>query len=215
MATDASRDQNFVPTLLAVSSADGSTTVPVYANPTTHRLLTDAGTGITGPGSSTDNAIVRFDGTTGAAVKNSQIVVNDSGLITTYGNVTTAGWGVPAVYANARLTAQTAAVASIATYTVGASDGSFLVSGNVLVTAYTSGNFTLQGAYTNEAGTAISAAINGHFTSGYTTTISGAGSVEMQLMQIRAKAGTTITLKTVGTFTNLTYNVEGTIMQIA
>lgn len=39
---NASRDQNFVPTLLAVSSADGTTPVPVYADPTTHRLLTDS-----------------------------------------------------------------------------------------------------------------------------------------------------------------------------
>ncbi len=43
----ASRDQNSVPTLLAVSSVDGVTPVLVYADPVTHRLLTDtaAGTG--------------------------------------------------------------------------------------------------------------------------------------------------------------------------
>lgn len=39
---DAKRDQNFVPTLIAVSSADGATPVIVYADPTTHRLLVDA-----------------------------------------------------------------------------------------------------------------------------------------------------------------------------
>lgn len=38
---DASRDQNFVPTLLAVSSIDGRTPVVLWANPVTHRLLTD------------------------------------------------------------------------------------------------------------------------------------------------------------------------------
>jgi len=37
----ASRDQNYVPTLLAVSNADGETPVAVYADPTTHRLLVD------------------------------------------------------------------------------------------------------------------------------------------------------------------------------
>ena len=44
----ASRDQNFVTTLLAVSSVDGVTPVTLYADPVTHRLLTDisgAGTG--------------------------------------------------------------------------------------------------------------------------------------------------------------------------
>lgn len=44
---DASRDQNFVPTLLGVSNADGTTPVKVYADPTTHRLLVNlpGGTG--------------------------------------------------------------------------------------------------------------------------------------------------------------------------
>ena len=38
---DAPRDENKVPTLLAVSSVDGVTPVVVYADPTTHRLLVD------------------------------------------------------------------------------------------------------------------------------------------------------------------------------
>jgi len=38
---DAKRDANFVPTLLGVSSADGTTPTLVYADPTTHRLLVD------------------------------------------------------------------------------------------------------------------------------------------------------------------------------
>lgn len=41
----AARDQNFVPTLLGVSNADGTTPVAVYADPTTHRLLVDTGGG--------------------------------------------------------------------------------------------------------------------------------------------------------------------------
>lgn len=36
---NAIHDQNFVPSLLAVSNADGITPVPVYADPVTHRLL--------------------------------------------------------------------------------------------------------------------------------------------------------------------------------
>ena len=41
----ASRDENRVTTLLGVSSSDGVTPVTLYADPTTHRLLTSAGGG--------------------------------------------------------------------------------------------------------------------------------------------------------------------------
>ncbi len=54
-------DQNFVKGLLAASSVDGSSTVKVYADPTTHRLLVDSG------GSSSinfaDNEVVSGSGT--------------------------------------------------------------------------------------------------------------------------------------------------------
>lgn len=39
---DAKRDNNMVPTLIAVSNADGITPVVVWADPATHRLLTSA-----------------------------------------------------------------------------------------------------------------------------------------------------------------------------
>lgn len=39
--SNASHDQNHVPSLLGVSSSDGTTTIPIYANPTSHRLLVD------------------------------------------------------------------------------------------------------------------------------------------------------------------------------
>lgn len=83
---NASRDENFVPTLLGASSADGVTPVKVYANPSTHRLLTDAGAGVTGPISSTDNAVVRFDGTTGQTIQNSTAIINDSGHLSLNGS---------------------------------------------------------------------------------------------------------------------------------
>lgn len=50
--SDAARDQNFVPTLLAVSSADGATPITLYANPATHRLLVQ-GSGGGGGGTGT------------------------------------------------------------------------------------------------------------------------------------------------------------------
>jgi len=84
--SQAPRDENFVPTLLGVSNADGTTPVPVYADPTTHRLLVDlpGGSGdVVGPASSTDNAVARFDGTTGKLLQNSAVLIAD-----TTGNIT-------------------------------------------------------------------------------------------------------------------------------
>jgi pectate lyase len=97
---------------------------------------------------------------------------------------------------------------------VGGSDESFEVGGNINCTAFTSGSFSLQVAYTDETNTAQTANFQGHFTSGYGTTVTGTGPFEAQIMQIRCKASTTITIKTVGTFTNLTYNAQGTIKAI-
>lgn len=39
--SQASRDENFVPTLLGVSSSDGTTPIPIYADPDSHALLVD------------------------------------------------------------------------------------------------------------------------------------------------------------------------------
>lgn len=68
-----------MPVALGVSAADTTVTTPFRVNPSTGRLLTDAAGGVTGPGSSTDNAVVRWDGVTGAAVQNSGVVIADSG----------------------------------------------------------------------------------------------------------------------------------------
>lgn len=45
---NASRDQNFVPTMLGVSSVDLSTPTTVAVNPTTHRVLVDLSGGVAG-----------------------------------------------------------------------------------------------------------------------------------------------------------------------
>lgn len=81
----ASRDENNVTTLLGASSVDGVTPVRVYADPVTHRLLVDipGGAGdVVGPASSTDNAVARFDGTTGKLIQNSGVIVDDSNNMT-------------------------------------------------------------------------------------------------------------------------------------
>jgi hypothetical protein len=52
---------------------------------------------ISGPGSSTDNAVVRWDGTSGATTQNSSVTIDDSGNVTTAGRIhsTTTGFRFP------------------------------------------------------------------------------------------------------------------------
>lgn len=140
--------------------------------------------------------------------------------IASYNNVTTAGWGVPAVYAAGRATAQAAANASVATYTVGVADGSFEVSANVLVTTATTHAFTVTCAYTDEGNTARTLTLPFTLVAGSAIVNSVAnanGAVPyMGIPQhIRCKAATTITIATTGTFTTVAYNVEGVIKQTA
>ncbi len=79
----APRDENQIPALLGTDASTGNTTVKIYANPTTHRLLVESATGgVTGPVSSTDNAIVRWDGVTGLLLQNSLVIIDDSGHLT-------------------------------------------------------------------------------------------------------------------------------------
>ncbi len=61
---EASRDENFVPTLLAVSNVDGVTPVTLYADPVTHRLLTSGGGG-GGTGTVTSVSVVTANGLAG------------------------------------------------------------------------------------------------------------------------------------------------------
>src|SRR2546428_8502312 len=123
------------------------------------------------------------------------------------------------VQASGRSTAQTAAVASVATYTLTAADASFLVAGNVLVTTSTLHSFSLQVDYTDEGNTARTltvpmAQLAGTFVAAITNG-TGAGPYEGVAVQLRCKASTAITIKTTGTFTTVTYNVEGYIIQIS
>ena len=128
------------------------------------------------------------------------------------------GWGVPAIYGTGRATAQTGAKASLATYTVGAADGSFLVSANVNVTTSTTHNFTTTVTYTDEGNTSWTLTLSFSQLAGTIlsaiTNVTGAGPYEGIPLQIRCKASTSITIATTGTFTTVTYNVEGYIIQI-
>lgn len=156
--------------------------------------------------------LVQIGGTAGGALLM-------DGLIGEYNNIATAGWGVPAIYAVGRATAQTAAKATLATYTVGSADGSFIVSGNVLVTTSTTHNFTMTVSYTDEGNTARTLTLSFSSLAGViaTTIINTGGAVPYEgvPMHIRAKASTAITVQTTGTFTSVTYNCEAVIQQVA
>lgn len=202
-----------------VASADGTVTV---TNPTTTPDLAV----VKAPKLSTARTIagVSFDGTANIALastglSDTAIIAYLNALFAKYNNISTQGWGVPAIYGNGRAVAQTAAVASVATYTVGAADGSFLVSANVLVTTSTTHSFSIQVDYTDEGNTARTVTFNVQQLGGTLVTaitnITGAGPYEGVPLHIRCKASTAITIKTTGTFTTITYNVDGNIMQIS
>jgi hypothetical protein len=145
--------------------------------------------------------------------------VTQTAKTTTYNNVATTGWGHPAIYASGRSTAQTAAVASLATYTNGAADGSYVVYANVNVTAATTATITVTCTYTDENNTSrtttFSFVQNGVPTPIQTiTNVTGVGAYSSMPMMIRSKASTAITIATAGTFTSVTYNAEGSIQQI-
>lgn len=148
----------------------------------------------------------------------SKFAVNNSGVVSQYNGIATAGNGVVTVQGVGRATAQTAANASVATYTVGSSDASFEVSANVLVTTSSAENFTVTCAYTDEGNTARTITLNFQLLAGTIGTgiafANGAVPYEGVPLHIRAKASTAITIATTGTFTGCTYNVEGVIRKL-
>lgn len=134
------------------------------------------------------------------------------------------GWasGAKALSAvSARSTAQIAAVSSVVAVTVGASDGTYDVCANVLVTTATNHSFAVECAYTDEGNTARTITFNLFLVNGSAVlaVANANGTVPYHgvSLQIRCKASSTITIRTqaAGTYTTVVYNVEGTIRQIA
>lgn len=77
-------DQNTRQGLLALSSVDGVTLVALYADPVTHRLLVDIAGGagdVVGPGSSTQDALARWDNTSGTLLADSTVKLTDAGIL--------------------------------------------------------------------------------------------------------------------------------------
>jgi hypothetical protein len=136
-----------------------------------------------------------------------------------YGTITTnAVRGKFVMGTTGRATAQTAANASVQTYTLGAVDASFEVSANVLVTTSSAENFTVTVVYTDEGNTARTLTLPFSSLAGAHLAIvnfaNGAVPYEGIPLHIRCKASSTITISTTGTFTGATYNVEGIIKKL-
>lgn len=116
-----------------------------------------------------------------------------------------------------RAVAQTAAK-TLATYTLGAADASFLVSANVLVTTSTTHAFTVTVSYTDEGNTARVLTLQFSSLAGafVTSIANAAGAVpyEGSPVHIRCKASTTIIVASTGTFTTVTYNIEERIVKL-
>lgn len=78
---DAPRDQNYVPVLMGVSSADGVTPLPVKINPVTGRVVVDmtgSGTGdVSGPASAVSGNFASFADTTGKEIEDSGVSAAD------------------------------------------------------------------------------------------------------------------------------------------
>lgn len=120
--------------------------------------------------------------------------------------------GANIVVASGRFTAQVAAKAAVVAYTVPVNEATFLVSSNVLVTASVTHSFTTTVTYTDEGNTSRTLTLPYSQLAGTIitaiTNVTGVGPYEGVPLQIRAKASTTITFATVGTFTSVAYNVE-------
>lgn len=137
-----------------------------------------------------------------------------------YGTTTTgAKRGAFSLNQTGRATAQTAANASIATFTLPATDGSFQIAANVLVTTSSAEAFTVTCDYTDSGNTARTVTLNFSTLAGTIGTsvafANGAVPYSGIPITIRCKASTSITIKTDagGTYTGCTYDVEGFITQ--
>lgn len=138
-------------------------------------------------------------------------------------NLTSAvGMGTPIIVARGRTVAAVAAVASVTSYTVGTADATFEVAANVLVTTSTTHTFTVQCTYTDEGNTARTVTLPFRLvgdTTALTSSIAASAAVPYNGVwtTIRAKTGTVITILTqaAGTYTTVTFNVEGIIRRLA
>jgi len=179
---DAPRDANNVPVLLGVSSSDGTTPTTVYVNPSTHRLLVSSSGGsgdVVGPASSTDNAIVRFDSTTGKLIQNSVVTIADTtGVIAGTQGVTFSGAtsGTTALVPTA-IAGTTTLTLPAATDTLVGKATTDTLTNKTLTSPVIGTSPTAAGATWTDLGTVTTADINGGTIDGVTIGGASAGNI--------------------------------------
>lgn len=86
------RDQNHVPAVGFESATTPGLVLPGRIHQDTGKILVEeTDGGVVGPGASTDNAVVRWNGTTGEVIQNSVVIIGDTGSITGVVNITATG----------------------------------------------------------------------------------------------------------------------------
>lgn len=105
-------DANGIPTHSAVTSTELG-----YVSGVTSAIQTQLGTKVTGPGSATDEAVVRYDSTTGKLVQDSGVTIDDSANLATTARIN----------AGAAKVGATGAVTASATLEVAGTTGAFLL----------------------------------------------------------------------------------------
>lgn len=156
---EAKRDGNFVPTLLGVSSSDGTTPVTIYADPTTHRLYVDLPGGA-GAGTVTSVSVVTANGVSGSVAT----ATSTPAITLTLGAITpTSVNGLTITTSTGTLTITNGKTLTVSnTLTLTATDGSTLAigtGGTLGSAAYTASTAYATPALDNLASVAINAAL--------------------------------------------------------
>jgi hypothetical protein len=124
----------------------------------------------------------------------------------------------PVIVARARLTGRTAATASVTSYSV-PHDGTFKIDCNLLITVAGTNAFKVVVDYTDEGGTTRSMimSLNNLTGSPVAQTAFADGTIPYAGITATIRAGglSTVNVKTIGTFTGCTYNVDASITQIS
>lgn len=150
--------------------------------------------GMTGPGSSTDNAVVRFDGTGGSTVQNSGVLINDSNLVSLIGGfISSASSSVNtlqgrSLFASSTIIADGLIVGANVNALIG---GAFQINGTSVLNATTLGSAVVNSSLTSLGTIANFVATNASTTrltsSDYTSLGTGAGLVGIGSTTPRAK----------------------------
>ncbi len=86
------RDQNRVTAAGFESSITPGLVLPGRIDENTGKILVEeTDGGVVGPVSSTDNAVVRWDGTAGETLQNSVVIISDAGALTGITTIVTSG----------------------------------------------------------------------------------------------------------------------------